>query len=112
MPLSEEDDPPTVLAASFAEPYVLLLRDDASAMILKVDEAGDFESLDNGETLARTRWMSGSLYDDIKDVFRLESEDEDQEDFSSVLMFLLSEDGGLEVRNMSCHNRIPSSNDC
>jgi len=98
-PLSEDVSgyTPQVLTASFAEPYVLLLRDDATITVLKSDETGDLEELETTDSLKSSRWQSGCLYDDVKDVFRLESDDEEEGDPSSVLMFLLSEKGSLDI---------------
>ena len=86
------------MGASFAEPYLLLLRDDSKAMLLKADDAGELEEVEQGDTLSSTAWLSISLFDDSNDVFRLAGEEEDaDEEGSSVLMFLLSVTGGLQV---------------
>ena len=84
--------------ASFAEPYILLVRDDSSVMIVKSEETGDLEEVERGDTLLKTKWLSGSLFDDSNDIFRLESEDEEQDEGGNVLMFLVDAQGGLKVR--------------
>jgi cleavage and polyadenylation specificity factor subunit 1 len=86
-----------VATARFIEPYVLLLRDDSSIMVLRADDSGDLEEIERGEILSTTKWLSGSLFDDTDDVFRLDSEDEDEDETGTVLMFLLSSVGGLQV---------------
>ena len=84
-----------MVAASFADPYVLLVKDDQSISILAADESGDLEELQQGEKIKNEKWNSGSLYDDANDALRLEfSEDEEA---SNVLLFLLTSHGGLQV---------------
>ena len=86
---------------SFAEPYILLVRDDSSVMLIKAEESGDLEEVERGHALLNTKWTSGSLYDDSNDIFRLESEDEEQDEGGNVLMFLINVQGGLKVKMIS-----------
>lgn len=88
---------PKVFSAAFADPYVLLLRDDLSIMILKADESGDLDEIEQEEASRERKWLSGSLYEDSNDVLRLESDDDDEDEAGNVLMFLLNIQGGLEV---------------
>jgi hypothetical protein len=88
---------PKVTNAAFADPYVLLLRDDLSIMVLKADESGDLDEIDQGKASRETKWVSGSLYEDSNDVLRLESDDDNDDEAGNVLMFLLNSHGGLEV---------------
>lgn len=88
---------PKVCSASFADPYVLLLRDDMSMMVLKSDESGDLDEVEQGEARRETKWLSGSLYEDSNDVLRLETDDDDEDEAGNVLLFLLNDQGGLEV---------------
>lgn len=88
---------PKVFSAAFADPYVLLLRDDLSIMILKADESGDLDEIEQGEPSLETQWISGSLYEDSNDVLRLETDDDNEEEAGNVLMFLLNSQSGLEV---------------
>ena len=92
---------PKVVAASIAEPYVLLLRDDFRAMVLRADDSGDLEEIETGGRLSSGQWKAGSLFDDVNDVFRLIFDGMDEDNTSSVLMFLLDKDGGLQVRAMN-----------
>ena len=89
---------PNVFSAAFADPYVLLLREDLSIMVLKADESGDLDEIEQGKACRDTKWLSGSLYEDSNDVLRLEtSDDENEDEAGNVLMFLLNSQGGLEV---------------
>ena len=92
---------PKIVAASIAEPYILLLRDDLRCMILRADDAGDLEEIETSGTLSSGQWKAGSLFDDVNDVFRLTFDGMDEENSSSVLMFLLDKDGGLHVSAMA-----------
>lgn len=91
---------PKVVSASFADPNVLLVRDDASVMVLRADESGDLDEIERGPAILEPRWTSGSLYEDSNDVFRLETDDDSEDEAGNVLAFLLSEAGGLQVRLM------------
>lgn len=86
-----------VKAASFADPYVLLVKDDQSISVLAADESGDLEELQQGSTMKEGKWSSGSLYDDANDILQLEFSEEDEA--SNILLFMLTSNGGLQV----CH---------
>lgn len=88
---------PKIVGASFADPYLLLIRDDEKITLLRVDESGDLDEVEQDPSLQGKTFRSGSLYDDIKGVFRLESELETEDDTGTVLMFLLTVEGGLQV---------------
>lgn len=88
---------PKVVSASFADPYVQLIRDDASVMVLKADESGDLDEVEMGDALLGSKWLSGSLYEDSNDTFRLEWGDDSDDEVGNVLMFLLGAGGGLQV---------------
>ncbi|KAI4101275.1 MAG: hypothetical protein L6R37_005018 [Teloschistes peruensis] len=88
---------PKIVGASFADPYLLLIRDDEKITLLRVDESGDLDEVEQDPSLQGKTFRSGSLYDDIKGVFRLESELETEDDTGTVLMFLLTVEGGLQI---------------
>lgn len=99
-PLADETTgaEPRIVSASFADPYLLLIRDDEKITILRADESGDLDELEQNASLRGEIFRSGSLYDDMKGVFRLESEIETEDDTGTVLMFLLTIEGGLQVK--------------
>jgi cleavage and polyadenylation specificity factor subunit 1 len=101
----EESDvePAKVISASFADPYVLLIRDDFSAMIL-TEDGGDLDEVTKGNALKQGKWLSGSLYEDSNDVLRLEFPEESEDEAGNVLLFLLSITGGLQVREHYRHH--------
>ena len=92
---------PKVVSADFSDPYVLLIRDDSSVMVLRADESGDLDEVEQGEAMREDKWVSGSLYEDSNDVLRLETGDDSEDEAGNVLMFLLSGGGGLQVGSIS-----------
>ena len=86
---------------SVAEPFILLHRSDLSLTLLRSNDSGELEEIEDAGALPATRWKSGSLFDDVEDVFRLTSDAMNEDDSSSVLMFLLDIRGGLQVRPSS-----------
>ena len=83
-----------MVSASFADPYILVIRDDESAVVLTADERGE---IDEENKAVAGQWLSGSLYEDSNDNLRLEFPDDSEEEAGNVLMFLLSAAGGLQV---------------
>lgn len=71
-----------IINTSFADPYLLVLRDDSSVKIFKAVEGGEVEEIEN-EGLSQTQWMSGCLYKSTATV--------------ETLAFLLTPEGGLRV---------------
>lgn len=91
---------PQVISAQFSDPYVLLIRNDQSLMVLRVEENGDLDEVERRGGVLENKWVSGSLYEDSNDVLRLEESagsDDSDEDVGNVLLFLLSNGGGLQV---------------
>lgn len=74
-----------ILHSSFADPYLLIIRDDLSVAIFKTEKNGDIEEMDKEDTLAATKWISGCLYKPANSK-------------SGVAAYLLSAVGGLYVR--------------
>ena len=100
-------EPAKVVSASFADPYVLLIRDDLSAILLTEDESGDIDEVARGEAFRRGKWLSGSLFEDSNDILRLEYPEESDDEAGNVLLFLLTAIGGLQVREISSAITVP-----
>ena len=101
IPLFDENSgaSPKVVAASIAEPFILLLRDDHGITLLRINDAGDdITEVAPPHALMGIDWQSGALFDDADDAFHLPYEIDDAEDVGTVLMFLLGCDGSLHVR--------------
>jgi cleavage and polyadenylation specificity factor subunit 1 len=89
---------PKVVSASLADPFLLLLRDDASIYVAKCDDDNDLEEVEReDDTLLTTRWLAGCLYSDITGVFTTIQSDKGHKTGENVMMFLLSATGALHV---------------
>lgn len=86
-----------MIRASFLDPYVLLIKNDLSIVLLTADETGDLDEIEQGDSLKEGKWSSGYLYEDSNDIFRLEFGEDSEDEAGNVLMFLLSAVGGLHV---------------
>ena len=95
IPLSDDLE---VIAASFVDTFILLVGRDGRLSIFRADDSGDLEELQIEGSLTSERWQSGTLYDDVNNTFQMGHGDEEEEQ-TSVLMFLLSADGGLQVQS-------------
>ena len=101
-PLTDEESDigPKVTCASFADPYILLIRDDRSAVVLTADESGDLDEISQSEVFKAGKWLSGSLYEDSNDALRLAYPEESEDEAGNVLLFLLNITGGLQVYSL------------
>ncbi|KAL1854746.1 mRNA cleavage and polyadenylation factor subunit [Paecilomyces lecythidis] len=99
-PVWDEDtsDERVVVAASFADPYLVILRDDATLLILQTDASGDLDEVTLPEEINEARWLSCSLYKDTQSFFSLSASAENADSF---LLFALNLDCKLFVGNPS-----------
>src|SRR5438876_10335062 len=88
---------PKIISASFADPYLLLVRDDSSVLILVSDESGEIEEFDRSEALLSTQWLSGCLYTDRDGVLAASKESIRNPQRPDILMLLLTAEGCLQV---------------
>jgi cleavage and polyadenylation specificity factor subunit 1 len=75
-----------VISVSFCDPYLLILRDDSSATILEINDAGELEELDRGAGILASEWLSGCIY-------RPYGVD------AKTLAFMMTAEGSLRVSN-------------
>lgn len=88
---------PKIVSASFADPFVLLLRDDSSIYVAQCDEDNELEELEReDDLLLSTKWLTGCLYDDRSGAFS-SSSTPDTTSTKNKVMFLLSAEGTLVV---------------
>ena len=85
------------MSASFSDPYVLVIKDDTTMIVLKVESTGDIEEVELEGSLATNNYISGCLYEDSNDVFRLEADETEDYEAGNILMFLLTVGGGLKA---------------
>jgi cleavage and polyadenylation specificity factor subunit 1 len=80
----ETDAELKIVHTSFCDPYLLVIRDDSTVQVLRVDETGDAEPLENEPALKERKWLSGCLSSGMT--------------FSDEpVLFLLGDDGGLHL---------------
>lgn len=75
-----------VINASFADPYLLILREDSSVKIFKATGDGELEDVET-TGFSSTQWLSASLFKSAT--------------FTEIFAFLLTPEGGLHVFAMS-----------
>ncbi|OAL07711.1 hypothetical protein IQ06DRAFT_372647 [Phaeosphaeriaceae sp. SRC1lsM3a] len=76
----------SVINASFADPYLLIQREDSSVKIYKASGDGEVEDVE-ATGLSSTQWLSASLFQSSS--------------FTEVFAFLLTPEGGLRIFAMS-----------
>jgi len=109
LPMQDEETgaEPRVLHASISDPYLLLIRDDASILIAKMNSDDELEEVEKPESaLTLTKWISGCLYHDTTATF---GEVKAKGGEKNIFMFLLSNVGSLQVSPIS--HRMPRSLD-
>lgn len=82
----ESGDELNIINASFADPYLLIQREDSSVKIYKASGDGEIEDIE-ATGLSGTQWLSASLFKSST--------------FTEVFAFLLTPEGGLRVFTMS-----------
>lgn len=89
---------PRAIAASIADPFLLIIRDDTSAFIAQIDNNNELEELEKeDQNLVTTKWLTGCLYADTTGAFAEETVTKGPKPTHSILMFLLSANGALYV---------------
>jgi cleavage and polyadenylation specificity factor subunit 1 len=104
LPMYDDDTgaEPKIVSASFADPYLLLFRDDSSIFVAQCDDNNELEEIEReDDALLATKWLTGCLYDDTTGAFAPVQSDKGYKARESVMMFLLSAGGALHVSSMS-----------
>ena len=94
---------PKIVSASFADPFLLLLRDDASIFVAQCDDDNELEEIEReDDTLLSNKWLAGCLYTDTSGAFSQTRSDKGHKFGENVMMFLLSSGGALHVGSSYC----------
>lgn len=51
-----------ITASSFCDPYILLIRDDHSSIVLKLDRKGELDEVEGAEAFKSSKWKSACLH--------------------------------------------------
>lgn len=89
---------PKIVKASLADPFLLLIRDDASIFVAWCDDDNDLEEIErDDDILLTTKWLTGCLYRDTNDTFASIRGKKRLNDAAPVYMFLLDTESTLYV---------------
>lgn len=92
----DTDEERIAVSASFADPYLAILRDDSSLLLLQTDASGDLEEVSLPGEMSLLKWHTGCLYHDKHQSFgALHSKASVAE--QSILLFLLNAEHKLSV---------------
>lgn len=89
---------PKIVAASIVDPFILLIRDDASIFVAQCDEDNELEEVERADdALVANKWLTGCLYKDTSGIFYAKD---------AVIMALLNTEGTLFVSIPTSHSVI------
>lgn len=89
---------PRAVSASIVDPYLLIIRDDASVFLAQIDNNNEIEEVEKTDSsLTSTKWAAGCLYKDTKGFFQPNQSDSAKKSSAEVMMFLLNTAGALHV---------------
>lgn len=99
-PVWDEDtsDERMAISACFTDPYLTILRDDFSLLLLQADDSGDVDEIALSEEVTNKKWLSSCLYCDRTGIFSFSSSataTEKEHSRNDILLFLLSSDSKL-----------------
>jgi cleavage and polyadenylation specificity factor subunit 1 len=100
LPMLDEETgaEPKIVKASLADPFLLLIRDDASIFVARCDDDNDLEEIEKeDEVLVTAKWLTGCLYRDTAGAFTSIQRSTRSNDAGPVYMFLFSDEGTLHV---------------
>jgi len=84
------------VSASLVDPYIAILRDDASLLLLQADASGDLDEVSLPDDIANVKCRSICLYHDKSRTFTAASRG-DAGDAGDMLLFLLTSDHKISV---------------
>ena len=118
LPMLDEETgaEPKIVKAGLADPFLLLIRDDASIFVARCDDDNDLEEIEkDDDILLMTKWLTGCLYRDATGAFTSIQRNKRSNDAGPVYMFLLNAEGTLYVsvrKHKTSLGTDPSSDIC
>ncbi|KAI1001125.1 Protein cft1 [Podosphaera aphanis] len=100
IPMYDDDTgaEPKIIHASFADPFLLLLRDDQSIYVAQCADNNELEEIEREDkVLSNLGWLTGCIYTDSTGAFFTEHSENKTDLKGNVLMFLLSAAGALYI---------------
>jgi cleavage and polyadenylation specificity factor subunit 1 len=98
---------PKILTTSFSDPYLLIIRNDGSLLILEADESGDLDAVALEGAVSSQKWLAGSLYHDKAGILANEQNNSSHSAKDDTFMFVLNDNGALQVRKTSFWQLLP-----
>ncbi|KAJ5242364.1 Cleavage/polyadenylation specificity factor A subunit C-terminal [Penicillium citrinum] len=92
----DTDEERVAVNASLVDPYIAILRDDASLLLLQADASGDLDEVSLPDDIANVKCRSICLYHDKKHTFTATSRG-DAGDAGDMLLFLLTSDHKISI---------------
>lgn len=98
-PVWDEDnsDERAAICASLADPYLAIIRDDLTLLLLQADDSGDLDEMTVAEDAASQKWLSACLYTDKTGFFSNSKSHRGNPDPQNIFLFLLNQDHQLHV---------------
>ncbi|KAL4784284.1 CPSF A subunit region-domain-containing protein [Aspergillus varians] len=92
-PVWDEDnsDERVAVSASLADPYLAIIRDDSTLLLLQADGSGDLDEMTVVDEPASQKWLSACLYTDKTDFFTHSQLNPANFTSKSVFLFLLNQ---------------------
>ncbi|CAG8194361.1 unnamed protein product [Penicillium olsonii] len=89
------------ISASFSDPYVVIIRDDASVLLLQADDSGDLDEVPLPDEITTSQWRSGCLYRDRVQAFDAEEGTSKDSVEPGLLLCLLDSECKLSLFRVS-----------
>ncbi|KAL2824543.1 CPSF A subunit region-domain-containing protein [Aspergillus cavernicola] len=93
----DNSDERVAVSASIADPFLAIIRDDSTLLLLQADDSGDLDQVTVAEDVATRKWLSACLYCDKAGFFALSGPNAANLSPGSILLFLLSQDYQLHI---------------
>ncbi|KAL4813383.1 CPSF A subunit region-domain-containing protein [Aspergillus spinulosporus] len=89
-PVWDEDDGDerVAVSATLVDPYLAIIRDDSTLLLLQADDSGDLDEVPLSEDVVSQKWLSACFYSDKAGVFAAPS---------TSILFLLNQDHQLYI---------------
>ncbi|BCS21380.1 cleavage/polyadenylation factor CFT1 [Aspergillus puulaauensis] len=98
-PVWDEDnsDERAAICASLADPYLAIICDDLTLLLLQADDSGDLDEMTVAQDAASQKWLSACLYTDKTGFFSNSKSHRGNPDPQNIFLFLLNQDHQLHI---------------
>ncbi|KAI3138791.1 hypothetical protein CBS147325_6846 [Penicillium roqueforti] len=102
-PVWDEDtsDERAAVSASFVDPYLVIIRDDSSVLLLQADKSGDLDEVPLSDEISLSQWRSGCLYHDNSQSFSVAGSSSKDFPEGEMILFLLNLEYKLSIFRLS-----------